>query len=61
MKEASETNEGTKQCSRAGNDGGRQTADGRMSERTKVRKGKKEREINDASAMGPKERTITNE
>ena len=55
MKEASETNEPRKERKEE-----RQT-DGRMSERTKVRKGKKEREINDASAMGPKERTITNE
>ena len=65
MKEASETNEGTNQgSSRAGNDGGRRTADGRMSERRKEgkgREGKKEREINDASAMGPKERGIANE
>ena len=63
MKEASETNEGTNQ-GRAGNDGGRQTAGGRMSERAnegKGREGKKEREINDASAMGPKERRIANE
>ena len=45
MKEASETNEGTNQGSRAaGNDGGRQTADGRMSERANEGKGGKEGE-----------------